>query len=112
MQQQFVSFYVKGSAADPYRVLITATGKNLSTDCTCTAGSFGKACKHVVRILKNNAEAIVELNMDDFNRAQNWMTGSDVEMAIKELSKAEKEFEEAKKRVSKAKAALNRALED
>jgi hypothetical protein len=111
--QKFIAFHVKGSAPEPYRIFITKTGEtNLSSDCTCAAGINGMACKHVVRILKNNPEGIVDLNMDDFNQVQKWVTGSDVDAAIKALKKAEEHLSSAKNQVSTAKRNLNKALED
>ena len=111
--QKFASFYVKGSAPEPYRVIFTKTGdKNLSADCDCTAGIYNVACKHKLRILANNPADIVNLNMDDFNLVQTWLPGSDVHNAMQELKQAEKELKAAKDRVTAAKRKLFHTLED
>lgn len=110
--QQFACFYVKGSAPEPYRVIFTKTGDNLSTDCSCAAGAIGVACKHRIKILSNNPDGIIDLNMDDFNQVQKWLPGSDVDKAIQEIKKAEREYRTAKTNLSLAKKLLNKVLED
>ena len=101
-----LEFFVWGSSSEPYRVVIEKSAENLSGFCTCAAGSKGQACKHVLRILSGNSEGLTDESPDKLMLAVNWTTGTDVELALKELAAAEDRYEAAKRSLSAAKQAL------
>lgn len=101
-------FVVQGSEAEPYRVTLEKSGRNLNAYCTCAAGSNGQYCKHRFRILSGNPEGIINPNMDELRLAVDWLNGTDVETALKNLVLAEDYFEAAKKDLAKAKKYLRK----
>jgi hypothetical protein len=107
-----LEFLVQGSEPEPYRVTIERAGSNLRASCTCAAGRNGQFCKHRMRILSGVPDGILELDLDALHRALEWLSGTDVEVAITSLTHAEEEFERSKKELSKAKKRLAQALSD
>ena len=89
-------FYVKGSASKPYRVTIERDGTNLNAYCTCAAGSHGMCCKHRLRIFSGNPEGMLDPDLDLLRSIVDWIVGTDVELALIELARAEDEFDAAK----------------
>jgi hypothetical protein len=65
-----------------------------------------------MRILLSDPEGIVSPNVDDVKRVASWLTGTDVEEAMRELADAEARFEAAKREVSGYKKKLARKLLD
>lgn len=54
-------FYVKGSAAEPYKVTADGTGANLKLYCTCPAGRRGGGfCKHQQALLLGEVTNLIE----------------------------------------------------
>ena len=77
--------------------------------CTCPAGLNGQYCKHRFRILDGDSTGIISNNLEDVKTVASWMTGSDIEVAIKRvkelelnLRKIEAEMSMLKKQVAKA----------
>ncbi len=96
-------FFVKGSADDPYRVVIEKNGDDLNAFCTCPAGENGQACKHRLRILSGNDEGVVGGDVNRIATVVDWVAGTDVEMCLKSLIEAEDAYEVAKAQLSLAK---------
>jgi uncharacterized Zn finger protein len=86
--------------------------KNLSAYCTCPAGESGMHCKHRVRILRGLLEGIVSKNTADVTTVAGWLSGSDVETALRTIDDLEKEADRIKKALSAAKKALSQCLLD
>ena len=105
-------FLVAGSAPDPYRVTFMLDGTNLSAYCTCPAGLHGQHCKHRFRILRGELIGVVSDNGDQVAEVASWVSGTDLEAALAEMSVAEHEYETAKKRLSAAKKRVARAMRD
>ena len=104
-------FQVQGSAPSPYDVTFVNRGaSNISAYCTCPAGENGQYCKHRFAILNGDSKAIVSGNEHEVPLVVEWLTGSDIEAALKELSVAERELERAKKEVSRAKKLVAQAM--
>jgi len=106
-----IVFLIQGSSENPYKVTFTFNSQgNLNAFCTCPAGQKGQYCKHRMSILRGDGKAIVSGNQNDIVVVRDWLTGSDVEMAIHDLGEAEAAAEEANKQLSKAKKALATAM--
>ncbi|MEW9625644.1 SWIM zinc finger family protein [Rhodanobacter geophilus] len=98
-----MEFTVQGSAAIPYRVTLEKGGTNLNAYCTCAAGSNGQYCKHRFRILSGNPEGLVGPDPDGLRVAVDWLEGTDVESALRDLIAAEDHVIAAKKVLTQAK---------
>ena len=81
-------FLVKGSSAKPYEVVFLKEGDHLTALCDCMAGKNGQHCKHRFRILEGSDQDIVSDNPDAVSKVQEWLKGSDLEAAMKEISAA------------------------
>lgn len=101
-----ITFMVQGSAAEPYKVTFKKKESNLSAYCTCPAGENGMYCKHRFRILSGETKGIVSGNENEVALAATWLSGTDVEQAIREVKIAEQRLEEAKKAATLAKKRL------
>jgi uncharacterized Zn finger protein len=105
-----LDFLVKGSTPDPYEITFIKDGDSLTAICTCPAGTFGNLCKHRVAILDGDAAAIVSNNADKAPLIQEWLVGTDVESALKEMRAADWPAESAKDSLAAAKRKLARAM--
>ena len=80
---------VKGSSSTPYELTFIKDGDSLTALCTCPAGSFGGLCKHRVAILDGDSGAVVGDDADKVSSVTQWLVGTDVETALKELREVE-----------------------
>lgn len=85
---------------------------NLSARCTCPAGVVGQYCKHRIRIFEGSGEGVVSGNEAEVATIVSWLTGTDVESALKQLREAEDRFEKAKNEISSLKKKLAKAIQD
>ncbi len=100
-----------GGSQSPYgEPVAIKDGDSLTAICTCPAGTFGNLCKHRVAILDGNAAAIVSNNADKAPLIQEWLVGTDVESALKEMRAADWPAESAKDSLAAAKRKLARAM--
>jgi len=61
-----LTFYVKGSAKEPYRVIAEAEGQELRAFCSCPAGRRGGVfCKHIAYLLQGDVSKLVSLSAED-----------------------------------------------
>ncbi|MDO8282550.1 MAG: hypothetical protein Q7U10_08005 [Thermodesulfovibrionia bacterium] len=107
-----IIFLVQGSAEEPYKVTFQKNGNNLSAYCTCLAGNNGQYCKHRFRILAGSTEGIVGDNKIAVDEVKSWLSGTDVESALIQVTEKERAFDEAKKALSNAKKKLAKAMLD
>ena len=105
-----INFMVKGSAEDPYEVTFLKSDDNLLVFCTCPAGENRRHCKHRVAIMNGSSKNIVSDNLDEVATVQSWMTGTEVETALRELKNAENGGDP--KVLAAAKSKLARAMND
>ena len=101
---------VQGSGSEPYRVVIWKVGNNLSAYCSCPAGSNGQSCKHRLRLLSGNPDGAIDVSKDQLASIVSWVVGSDVELALQELVKAEDQLALSQQAVVAAKKRLAEAL--
>jgi len=108
-----ISFWVQGSASDPYEVAFHKRSEsNLSASCSCPAGQNGQYCKHRFRILEGNTKGIVSNNVADVEVVRSWLAGTDVEDAIAEMRALQEEADRVKTALVAAKKKVARAMRD
>lgn len=105
-----LNFFYSGSSSNPYQITLERNGRNLNVFCTCPAGKSGQICKHRMNILSGNPVNLVSPNHENLKLAVEWVSGSDIEQALVELSKAEDAMVYAKKAHAAAKNKLIKAL--
>lgn len=107
---QELTFLVKGSSKDPYEVIFIKDGDSLTAICNCPAGTYSNVCKHRVNILDGNSKSISSDNTDKVATVVEWLAGTDVEAALKELRAVEKLKDQDKTALNDAKRKLARAM--
>lgn len=100
------TFYVQGSADEPYQVTFRRTDSIINAQCTCPAGINGQYCKHRMRILNGDTEGIINGNLESVAIIASWLPGSNIENAIKEVADAERNVALANKHLADAKKKL------
>lgn len=105
-------FSVKGSASEPYDVLVKKNGANLSAYCTCPAGSNGMHCKHRISILLGSSKDVVSGNSAEVDEVATWVAGSDVEAALNVIADLEDRSARIKRELAAAKKSLAKAMRD
>lgn len=105
-------FEVKGSASEPYKILIKKDIKNLSAYCTCPAGSNGMHCKHRISILLGSSKNVVSDNASEVDEVAAWVAGSDIEAALNIIAELEDQSTRIKKELSAARKALAKTMRD
>ena len=108
-----IKFLVQGSEEEPYEVIFDKKEGSITATCSCPAGVKGfrgECCKHRTRILRGDSDGIVSANTEDVKIVQGWIVGSDIEIAVQQLSEGEAELERAKRKVAAAKKALAKVM--
>jgi uncharacterized Zn finger protein len=105
-----LTILVKGSSADPYKLIFIKDGESLTALCDCPAGSFGNVCKHRVAILDGDADAVLEEDAAKVAKVVEWLAGTDVEKALADMRAAESDTEASKPARAAAKKTLARAM--
>ncbi len=106
-QSEQIIFYVQGSESEPYEVIFTRSGKDMTATCTCRAGLMRMPCKHRRNILEEKTANIVDVNPEDMERISEMLDGTHLEKAIENVKEAEKEAKLAKERLDDAKGELS-----
>ena len=106
-----IQFLVKGSLDEPYEVVFMKDGEKISATCTCTAGIYGRSCKHRLNIIDGKRANIVSDNANEVEIIQTWMPGSQIESALREIEFAEQRAALAKQEVSEAKTRLAQIMQ-
>lgn len=101
---------VKGSSADPYELTFIKDGASLTALCTCPAGNFGGSCKHRVAIFDSDTEAVVDDDEGKVAVVVEWLAGTDVETALREMRDASSDPNATKPSLAAAKKKLARAM--
>jgi len=105
-----ITFLVRGSSPKPYEVIFIKDGDSLTAICDCPAGTFSNVCKHRTSILEGRFDAIESDNAGLAPKVVEWLVGTDVEAALRELRQAETSLEPDKKTIAAAKRKLARAM--
>ncbi len=104
---------VRNSAGNAtYTLQVLCDGGDVSIFCDCSAGAYGKLCKHkLAPIIANEKTGIESQDQDrNFELAQAWMKGGSLQQMLANIRAAEQELESAQAKVKKLKKALERHL--
>jgi hypothetical protein len=101
---------VKGSSSDPYELTFIKDGSSLTALCDCPAGTFGNLCKHRVAILDGDTTAVIDDGGEKADVIVQWLIGTDVESALKEMREVEASSEASKPDLVTAKRKLAKAM--
>lgn len=97
-------FSIKGSEGDLYTVLLKEDGGVFNLTCDCTAGSYGKKCKHKTGVIEDISNGnFSEVSQSDF-------IGSELYTLYLSLKKSEAELELAKKNVKRMTARFEKVM--
>jgi len=110
MTPEIATFLVSGSGPKPYQVEFVKDDAGLKAYCNCLAGTHGSHCKHRINILAGDSSGIV-IDVDDkFELVSEWLCGTGLESALRELLSAQKEKPLDKRRVAKAKRSISKFM--
>ncbi|MBI1393965.1 MAG: hypothetical protein GC152_14605 [Alphaproteobacteria bacterium] len=96
---QSLKFSVIGENDDVFEVTISRdanNSSNLKASCTCGQARRGEFCGHRFDILEGERANLASDNVDDLDVLAAWIRGSDIESAMKELSKARSDLNVAR----------------
>lgn len=113
--KQALRFSVMGADDNIYEVSIERDANelgNLQAYCACGHAQEGEICTHRFEILEGATANIVSENLDDVHKLREWIRGSDIEVAMQELSKAKTELMLAHEKVSRCRALLVKRMMD
>lgn len=85
---------------------------NLRATCTCGSARHGEFCAHRFEILEGDISNLASDNMDDVTTLRAWIVGSDIEDAMRELSKAKTDLKIARERYAHCRNVLVRRMMD
>ena len=105
-----LTIQVKGSSPDPYELTFIKDGASLTALCTCPAGNFGGSCKHRVAILDNDSGAVVDGDAEKVAIVVEWLVGTDVEAALREMREASTAPNVTKESLAAARKKLAKAM--
>lgn len=115
MEKQALKFSVMGDSGDLHHVTIERDNvniANLQAHCTCGDAQHGELCSHRYQILEGEVENIVSENLEDAQKLREWIKGSDIEVAMQNLSKAKTELRLAYEKVDHCRKMLVRRMLD
>jgi hypothetical protein len=110
---QELAFDVQGSSKKPYKVeFVLQSPDKLSAYCNCMAGSNGQYCKHRLGILAGDGAHVVSDNKEAISTVQEWLKGTELEVALNKMYALEKGGKETKQEFMLAKKAVARLMRD
>lgn len=81
-------YNVQGSEPEPYVVTCKEIENELTIECNCRAGSFGKLCKHKIEIVQGQIDEGNKLFFNRFDATLQELT--EIENAMKKLKSEQK----------------------
>ncbi|MBF0158609.1 MAG: hypothetical protein HQL58_03710 [Magnetococcales bacterium] len=107
-----IQFLVKGSAPDPYKVVVSKNEGNLTLLCSCSTGHKDTLCKHRIDILSGVVDRVVSHNTKDIAYVREMIEGTDVERAMHRLNDASVHLANAQEDYEQARLSLIKAVND
>ena len=111
MSENKIKFLVQGSSDEPYEVIFSKEGGRFTASCTCTAGQYGRCCRHRLNILAGERDDIVSDNHEVVDTVQSWLLGTLLESTLSNVEEAERIAAEARRNLSSAKNRLAQVME-
>lgn len=115
MEKQALRFSVMGDNGDLHEVVIERDSVdigNLQAHCSCGDAQHGDLCAHRFEVLEGDISNVVSENLDDVQMLREWIKGSDIEVAMQNLSKAKTELKLAFEKVEHCRKILVRRMLD
>lgn len=112
--KQTLQFSVMGADNDIHTVSIERDANNsinLRAMCSCGDAASG-ICDHRFSILECDTANVLSANPADVNILRDWIKGSDIDVAMRNLSKAKTELKLAHEKVARARELLARRMMD
>ena len=113
--KQALQFSMMGDDDNLYEVSIerdTDNLGNLQALCTCKQAAAQDICGHRFAILEGDISKVVSNNLGDVHTLREWIKGSDIEVAMQNLSKAKTELLLAHEKVAQCRKMLVRRMLD
>lgn len=113
--KQALRFSIVGEDDDTYEVTIERDAvniANLQALCSCDKAQTGDLCAHRFAVLEGETASLVSENLDDVLTLRDWIKGSDIDVAMKALSKAKTDLKLAHERVEHCRRNLVRRMLD
>lgn len=113
--KETLNFSIVGEDDNVYEVAVerdTNDMGNLQAHCSCGKAQDGDFCSHRFEVLEGETARLVSENLDDVHALRAWIKGSDIEVAMRDLSKAKTELLLAHEKVDKCRKALVRRMLD
>lgn len=85
---------------------------NLSASCNCEEAAKGKFCDSCFRIFEGDHSYVASENLGDLETLNHWVRGSDIEVAMIELSKAKTDLALARERLAYCRTRLVKRMLD
>ncbi len=104
-----------GSDNDVHTVSIERDANNtanLKALCSCGEAAGQSICDHRFTILEGEIENVVSVDLGDVHTLRDWVRGSDIDVAMRNLSKAKTELKLAHEKVARARELLARRMMD
>ncbi len=103
---------IRSSSSDAiYTLQILCEDGNVAIFCDCSAGAYGKLCKHKLAIVAKDKTDLEGQDQDrNFELAQEWIKGSTLQATLADIRAVEKEVESAQARLKKLKKTLEMQL--
>ncbi len=113
--KQTLEFSVMGEDDQTYVVSIERNEidlGNLTALCSCDTAQVGDLCGHRFAVLEGETADLVSENIDDVVTLRKWIKGSDIEVAMQNLSKAKTEMRLAHEKVEQCRRMLVKRMLD
>lgn len=105
-----ITFFIQGSAAEPYTVKFSKQGDMLVGTCTCQAASSGLICKHRLNLLAGKHEKIVSNNRSDVDILLSWLAVSPLKSLLEEMNRLQDTIDNSTKELKTVKRKLSQVL--
>ncbi len=113
--KQALQFSIMGEDDETYVVSIERNEVdlgNLTALCSCDSAQLGDLCHHRFAVLEGDTLNLVSENIDDVVTLRQWIKGSDIEVAMQNLSKAKTEMKLAHEKVEQCRRMLVKRMLD
>ncbi|WP_425408569.1 SWIM zinc finger family protein [Hyphococcus sp.] len=107
--KETLKFAIVGEDDAVYEVAVerdTDDTGNLQASCSCGKAQEGEYCLHRFEVLEGETANLVSESLDDLQTLRGWIKGSDIEVAMQNLSKAKTELLLAHEKLDKCRRAL------
>ncbi|GJL91819.1 SWIM zinc finger family protein [Hyphococcus sp.] len=113
--KQALQFSIMGEDDETYIVSIERDAVdlgNLTALCSCDSAQLGDLCHHRFAVLEGETMNLVSESVDDVVTLRQWIKGSDIEVAMQNLSKAKTEMKLAHEKVEQCRRMLVKRMLD